>query len=179
MARDMADSSHTIIPGEEGGNRTGPRGERYDYDDGNGGGGSVRCGGGRNLHHLPVWRTRLLFIPNLRTWSGNNSTGGVTSGATPPTTTTLPTNTTETTMMKITTKTNIPVVSKLASPPTGIAATPCFSSFFDTNPSKENSDWRRRREVGGMALSLFPRQHGHKRLGRRDWPFLLRPPDLN
>ena len=30
-----------------------------------------------------------------------------------------------------------------------------------------------------MALSLFPRQHGHKRLGRRDWPFLLRPPDLN
>ena len=56
-ARDMTDSSYPIIPGEEGGNRTGPRGERYDYDDGNGGGGSVGGGGGRTLHLLPLWRT--------------------------------------------------------------------------------------------------------------------------
>ena len=118
-------------------------------------------------------------IPILPTWSGDDITGRVTLGATPPTTKTLPTNTTATTMRKIREKTNITVVPKLAMPPPGTAATPRFSSSFATDPSKDDSDLKRRREVGGVTISLFLRQQGNKRLGRRDQPFLPRHLDLN
>ena len=74
---------------------------------------------------------------------------------------------------------NILVAPKLAIPLPGTVATPRFSSSFSINSSKDNSDWRRKREVGGMVISLLPRNQGHECLGRRDRPFLTCPPDLN
>ena len=59
------------------------------------------------------------------------------------------------------------------------AAMPRFSSSFANKPSRDDSDQRRRGEVGGMAISLFLRQQGHECSGRRDRLFLPRPPDLN
>ena len=56
--RDMTCSSYLIIPGEEGGGSVGHGGEISDYDDGNGGDGSVGGGGGKTLHLLLAWRTQ-------------------------------------------------------------------------------------------------------------------------